>query len=118
MTKIKIGDYAIPPKGCRDSLTAGEKYEIIEVLDVDAFRINSDNKGKLFCMLKECAHLNDQNWIIEPKNNHEHNRQSTSSVQLNEDCTTKEKNRQTSKIAECHTFNDEVKRIPKKKRFI
>jgi len=81
MNRIKVGDYAIPPKGCNKYLTAGKKYEIIVVFTCGFFKIQDNVGDVLFCCLNNCCHLKGKNWTIKKKpNNHEHSIKSTPSV--------------------------------------
>lgn len=65
---MKAPKYVIAPEGCADYLTPGMGYEIRD-FRVDntyggSFHITDDHGGNRFCLLKECATLNDGNWII------------------------------------------------------
>ena len=66
---MKVGDVVIAPEGCFRYLTAGKKYKVVSVDDlvcerVVFFDIINDDGAKIFCISKECSHLNGQDWII------------------------------------------------------
>ena len=75
--KIKEGDWAVVPEnidlGPCTSLTNGKKYEIILMVNYFdnyfTFKIISDIGNTIFCLSKNCFHLNENDWIFEPKNN-------------------------------------------------
>lgn len=56
---------AIPPRGCRASLTPGKEYSILRFKDGGFFEIIDDDGFHLqFCKEKNCAHLNGRDWMI------------------------------------------------------
>jgi hypothetical protein len=67
---MKIGDYVIAPRGCKEWLTAGKKYQVINVDGIDSkdygigFNIKTDSGKISFCNQKKCRHINGQDWII------------------------------------------------------
>jgi intein/homing endonuclease len=73
--KIKEGDWAVVPEnidlGPYTSLTNGKKYEIIlkDNYSGNYFNIIADSGNRIFCCPKNCFHLNENDWIFEPKNN-------------------------------------------------
>ena len=65
---MKAPKYVIAPEGCADGLTPNKKY-LVRDFRVDdtyggSFHITDDHGFSRFCLLKECATLNDGNWII------------------------------------------------------
>ena len=67
---MKKGDIVIAPKGCREYLTAGKEYEVINVNDDYneeygvLFEIVSDIGDLAYCFEKNCGQLNGQDWIL------------------------------------------------------
>lgn len=64
---MKNGDYVIAPVGCAEYLTAGNKYKIFDVKEIKdgfGFRIIDNEGDKLTCFLKDCGHINYQDWIL------------------------------------------------------
>lgn len=64
---MKNGDFVIAPVGCAEYLTAGRKYQLLDIRE-SKFGIKFstiDNEGcKLTCFLQGCGHLNGQDWIL------------------------------------------------------
>jgi hypothetical protein len=65
---MKIPKYVIAPKGCRSYLTPGRRYEVHDFNPNDTYggeiHIYNDNDDRIFCLLNECPHLGNANWII------------------------------------------------------
>lgn len=69
----KLPTAVICPKGEFGNLTPGKEYKITwttefgaEYCETNGYAINivSDCGFKLFCNTKECAHLDNKNWIL------------------------------------------------------
>lgn len=52
----------IAPKGCKEYLTEGKEYEVINI-DGSLFTIRTEY-GILICLFKGCSHLDGGDWII------------------------------------------------------
>ena len=66
-TTLKNGMYVTPPMGYFVGLTFDKKYKVFNVDDYDetiSFEIKNDGNLKIFCLLKNCAHINNLNWKI------------------------------------------------------
>lgn len=66
---MKTFTYVIAPEGCFKRLTPGRKYEAQNIWpdygdNLPCFTVTNDIKKDMFCLYKECAHLNNQDWII------------------------------------------------------
>lgn len=63
----------VTPEGCRNNLTAGKEYPVVEIWDNwdEDFGYGFDildNKGeKISCLEIGCGHLYDGNWIIKER---------------------------------------------------
>jgi hypothetical protein len=64
MTRLKVGDIAIAPEGCKKYLTPNKEYEIKQVNDSGSFYIEGNQKQYLFCLQSDCAHIGNQDWIF------------------------------------------------------
>ena len=67
--ELKNGMYVITPKGCRPWLTKGKKYQVFNVYETNNnykydFHIIDDDGDDIYCLLKQCNNLNNQDWII------------------------------------------------------
>ena len=68
-TKIKRAYATVPADTTAKTygLTKGKQYETdrySSFKNFKSFRITDDNGCELYCLVKECAHLNGDNWII------------------------------------------------------
>jgi len=72
---VKKGDIVVALVGCQDNLTAGKEYKVLEGGE-DYFTIKTDLNSKITCLIKNCAHLNGQDWIIKPSYSKEQAEQS------------------------------------------
>jgi hypothetical protein len=66
---MKVGDFVKAPEGCEEWLTAGKKYRVLLTYDFISptygyqFNIIAENGNEIFCLERNCGHLNGGNWI-------------------------------------------------------
>jgi hypothetical protein len=63
--EIKKGMFVIAPEGCETYLTAGKNYEVLGFDSFGCFGIMADNNFTIYSRLKNSAHLNGKDWIID-----------------------------------------------------
>jgi len=73
MENLKDGDIVIAPNGFEENIyvTSGKEYIVSEVSIGDLmtdFNITNDLGSTSYCLLKDCAYIDNLNWIIKKNN--------------------------------------------------